>query len=133
MSRPSWVFESVTRRCSGCYDACPSHRPTADPRSRHVEGLVCESRETTCPRIGRSIPDLSRGVARPGHRSGERPLPPRRQPMAMPRFDMPACPPSRIPVNPKGAVSYDLKPQHPTEPENETKRPLVERVQSMHR
>ncbi|VXB44599.1 conserved hypothetical protein [Exiguobacterium sp. 8H] len=41
--------------------------------------------------------------------------------------------PSRIPVNPKGAVSYGLKPQHLTEPENETKRRLVERVQSMHR
>lgn len=41
--------------------------------------------------------------------------------------------PSRIPVNPKGAVSYGLKPQHPTGSENETKRPLVERVQSMHR
>ncbi|WP_161568870.1 transposase [Exiguobacterium sp. SH5S13] len=40
--------------------------------------------------------------------------------------------PSRIPVNPEGAVSYGLKPQHPTEPRKETKRPLVEMVQSMY-
>ena len=41
--------------------------------------------------------------------------------------------PSRIPVNLEGDVSYGLKPEHPTEPEKETKRPLVERVRSMHR
>ena len=40
---------------------------------------------------------------------------------------------SRIPVNSEGSVSYGLKPQHPTEPGKGTKRPLVERVQSMHR